>query len=302
MASLIKSCGQLISIRGRLLRIARLEADKYQFLDDPEVVLKGLRTCGTRIDLFTFMQRLPETMPKYDYPMEWDNLAAIPVTSFEHWWHKQIGFKARNKARQAVDKGVVIREVPFNEALVNGIWEVYNECPVRQGRRFSHHGKDIDTVYREEATFLESSMFIGAYLGETLIGFIKLVHDQTRCQAGLMNIISMIRHRDKAPTNALVAQAVRSCAERGISYLVYSNYSYGDRERDSVRDFKKRNAFQRIDLPRYYVPMTALGSAAFRLGLHKRFADRVPEPVLAKLRQLRSGWYKRRLGSAVEVS
>ena len=302
MASLIKSCGQLISIRGRLLRIARLEADKYQFLDDPEVVLKGLRTCGTRIDLFTFMQRLPETMPKYDYPMEWDNLAAIPVTSFEHWWHKQIGFKARNKARQAVDKGVVIREVPFNEALVNGIWEVYNECPVRQGRRFSHHGKDIDTVYREEATFLESSIFIGAYLGETLIGFIKLVHDQTRFQAGLMNIISMIRHRDKAPTNALVAQAVRSCAERGISYLVYSNYSYGDRERDSVRDFKKRNAFQRIDLPRYYVPMTALGSAAFRLGLHKRFADRVPEPVLAKLRQLRSGWYKRRLGSAVEVS
>jgi hypothetical protein len=302
MASLIKSCGQLISIQGRLLRIARLEADKYQFLDDPEVVLKGLRTCGTRIDLFTFMQRLPETMPKYDYPMEWDNLAAIPVTSFEHWWHKQIGFKARNKARQAVDKGVVIREVPFNEALVNGIWEVYNECPVRQGRRFSHYGKDIDTVYREEATFLESSIFIGAYLGETLIGFIKLVHDQTRSQAGLMNIISMIRHRDKAPTNALVAQAVRSCAERGISYLVYSNYSYGDRERDSVRDFKKRNAFQRIDLPRYYVPMTALGSAAFRLGLHKRFADRVPEPVLAKVRQLRSGWYNRRLESAVEIS
>src|SRR6195256_1719726 len=287
MASLIKSCGQLISIRGRLLRIARLEADKYQFLDDPEIVLKGLRTCGTRIDVFTFMQRLPETMPKYDYPMEWDNLAAIPVTTFEHWWNRQIGFKARNKARQAVEKGVVIREVPFNEALVNGIWEVYNECPVRQGRRFSHYGKDIDTVYREEATFLDSSIFMGAYLGESLIGFVKLVHDQTRSQAGLMNIISMIRHRDKAPTNALVAQAVRSCAERGISYLVYSNYSYGDRERDSVRDFKKRNAFQRIDLPRYYVPMTALGSAAFRLGLHKRFADRGPEPVLAKLRQLR---------------
>jgi hypothetical protein len=302
MASLIKVCGQLISIRGRLLRIARLEADKYQFLDDPEVVLKGLRTCGTRIDLFTFMQRLPETMPKDDYPMEWDNLAAMTVSSFEHWWYKQIGFKARNKARQAANKGVVIREVPFNETLVKGIWEVYNECPVRQGRRFSHYGKDIDTVYREEATFLESSIFIGAYLGETLIGFIKLVHDQTRFQAGLMNIISMIRHRDKAPTNALVAQAVRSCAERGISYLVYSNYSYGDRERDSVRDFKKRNAFQRIDLPRYYVPMTALGSAAFRLGLHKRFADRVPEPVLAKLRQLRSGWYNRRLESAAEVS
>ena len=302
MASLIKSCGQLISIRGRLLRIARLEADKYQFLDDPEVVLKGLRTCGTRIDLFTFMQRLPETMPKYDYPMEWDNLAAIPVTSFEHWWHKQIGFKARNKARQAVDKGVVIREVPFNEALVNGIWEVYNECPVRQGRRFSHYGKDIDTVYREAATFLDSSIVIGAYLGRTLIGFIKLVHDQTRTQAGLMNVISMIGHRDKAPTNALVAQAVRSCAERGISYLVYSKFSYGTKRRDTVRDFKQRNAFQRIDLPRYYVPMTAFGSAALQLGLHRRFADRVPETVLTKLREFRKDWYNRKLESAVEAS
>jgi hypothetical protein len=301
MTSLMRICGQEISVQGRLLRIARLEADKYQFLDDPETVLEGLRKCGTRIDLFTFMQRLPETKPKYDYPMEWDNLAAVPVTTFEQWWERQIGFKARNKARQAAKKGVVIREVPFSDTLVKGIWAVYNECPVRQGRRFSHYGKAIDTVYREEATFLHSSIFIAAYLGETLIGFIKLVHDQTRTQAGLMNILSMIRHRDKAPTNALVAQAVQSCAERGISYLVYSKFSYGSKQRDTVRDFKERNAFQRIDLPRYYVPMTAFGSAAFQLGLHKGFADRVPEPVLAKLRELRNSWCNRKLESAVEA-
>jgi hypothetical protein len=298
----MRICGHEISVKGRLLRIARLVADKYQFLNDPEAVLEGLRTCGTRIDLFTFIQRLPDTMPKYDYPMEQDNLAAMAVTTFDHWWNKQIGFKARNKARQAANKGVVICEVPFNETLVKGIWEVYNECPVRQGRRFSHYGKDIDTVYREEATFLDSSIFIGAYLDETLIGFIKLVHDQTRTQAGLMNIISMIRHRDKAPTNALVAQAVRSCAERGISYLVYSNFSYGNKKQDTVRDFKKRNGFQRIDLPRYYVPMTPLGSASLHLRLHKRFADRTPEPILARLRELRNNWYNRKLESAVETS
>jgi hypothetical protein len=156
----MRICGHEISVKGRLLRIARLVADKYQFLNDPEAVLEGLRTCGTRIDLFTFIQRLPDTMPKYDYPMEQDNLAAMAVTTFDHWWNKQIGFKARNKARQAANKGVVICEVPFNETLVKGIWEVYNECPVRQGRRFSHYGKDIDTVYREEATFLDSSIFI----------------------------------------------------------------------------------------------------------------------------------------------
>jgi hypothetical protein len=234
--------------------------------------------------------------------MEMDNLAAIPVTTFEHWWMQQIGFKARNKAKQAEKRGVVVREVPFNDALVKGIWEVYNECPVRQGRRFTHYGKDVETVFREEATFLDSSIFIGAFLGDSLIGFVKLVHDETKTQAGLMNIVSMIGQRDKAPTNALVAQAVRSSAERGIRYLVYSNFAYGNKGRDSVSDFKERNAFQRFDLPRYYVPLTAFGAAALRMGLHKKFTDRVPEPVLAKLRKFRNTWHNRKLESVAETS
>jgi len=302
MHSLIKVGGREIRVTGRVLRMARLEADKYQFLDDPQALLEELRKSPTRVDLFTFMQRLPETTPKYGYPMEMDNLAAIPVTTFEHWWMQQIGFKARNKAKQAEKRGVVVREVPFDDALVKGIWEVYNECPVRQGRRFTHYGKDVETVFREEATFLDSSIFIGAFLGDSLIGFVKLVHDETKTQAGLMNIVSMIGQRDKAPTNALVAQAVRSSAERGIRYLVYSNFAYGNKGRDSVSDFKERNAFQRFDLPRYYVPLTAFGAAALRMGLHKKFTDRVPEPVLAKLRKFRNTWHNRKLESVAETS
>ena len=79
----MKICGKDIKVQGRLLRIARLDAEKYLFLDDPEAVLDGLRKSGIRIDLFTFMQRLPETSPKYAYPMEWDNLAALPVSTFD---------------------------------------------------------------------------------------------------------------------------------------------------------------------------------------------------------------------------
>jgi hypothetical protein len=295
-------CGREIKVQGRLLRIARLHGDKYKFLDDPDRVVDGLRNCGTRIDLFTFMQRLPNTSPKYAYPMEWDNLAVLPISTFGHWWTEQIGFKARNKAKQAEKKGVVVREVPFDDALVKGIWEIYNECPVRQGRRFPHYGKDIPTVYKEEATFLDSSIFIGAFLGDKLIGFVKLVPDQTGTQAGLMNIVSLVQHRDKAPTNALVARAVQSCAERGISYLVYSNFAYGKKQRDSLSDFKERNGFQRVDLPRYYIPFTALGSAAFRLGLHHRLADHIPEFLAAKLRELRSAWYSRRFQAPEEAS
>jgi hypothetical protein len=232
--------------------------------------------------------------------VEWDNFAALPVTTFDHWWTKQIGFKARNKAKQAEKNGVVVREVPFSESLVQGIWQIYNEVPVRQGRRFPHYGKSVETVYREEATFLSSSIFIGAFLGDKLIGFAKLVPDETRTQAGLMNILSLIQQRDKAPTNALVAQAVRSCAERGIPYLVYSNFAYGKKQRDSLSDFKERNGFKRIDLPRYYVPLTPLGRIAFRLGLHHPLTHLLPESVATKLRGLRWAWHNRKLQSVAD--
>jgi hypothetical protein len=298
----MKVCDHEIRIQGKMLRIARLEGDLYHFLDDPEEMLNGLRKSGARIDLFTFMQRLPENTPKYSYPMEWDNLAAVPVSTFDQWRTQQITAEARNRTRQAEKKGVVIRQVPFDDALVNGIWEIYNETPIRQGRPFRHFGKNIETVYKEEATFLESSSFIGAFLGEKLIGFVKLTADQTRTQTNLMNILSMIEHRDKAPTNALIAHSVRFCAEQGIKYLVYQRFAYGNKSMDGIMKFKKVNGFQKFDLPRYYVPMTALGRVAFQLGLHHRFVDRLPENLVSRVREFRNSWYNRRMQASKESS
>ena len=297
----MKVCGKDVKIQGRLIRIAYPELDKYELLDDPEAMLEGLRRCGIRIDLFTFMQIMPEASPKYSYPMEWDNLAVLEISSFEHWWNHQIRSFPRNRARQAEKKGVSIREVPFGDALVQGIWEVYNESPIRQGKPNVHFGKDIQTVRREAATFLDRSIFIGAFLGETLIGFVKLVTDLNRTHANLMNVVSMVKHRDKAPTNALIAAAVRSCAERGIRYLVYQNFVYGKKRPDSLTNFKEVNGFQRVNLPRYYVPLTPIGWAALRLGLHHKLADRLPESLAARLRELRTSWYHRRFRSVVET-
>lgn len=289
-----------IQIRGHLVRIARLDADTFQFVEEPEPFIDCLRKSRHRIDLFTFMQKLPETSPKYSYPMEWDNLAALPISTFDHWWSHQIRSFPRNRARQAEKKGVEIREVPFDDALVEGIREVYNESPLRQGKRNVHYGKSIDLVRREEATYLDSSIFIGAFLDGKLIGFAKLVTNETRTQAGLMNIVSMVQHRDKCPTNALIAQAVRTCATRKINYLVYTRFAYGKKQRDSLADFKENNGFQRVDLPRYYVPLTPIGRIALRLGLHHKLIDHVPESVLEKLRELRSAWYKRKLHALTE--
>jgi hypothetical protein len=291
--SYMNICGKEIKIQGRALRVARVAAEGFEFLEDPEATLDQLRHRGSRIDLFTFTQRLPETKPKYAYPMEWGNAAVLTITTFENWW-KQIGNKTRNCARQAAKKGVVVRETPFDDDLVRGIWRIYNECPIRQGRRFLHYGKDLQTVHRITATFLERSFFIGAFLGEELIGFMKLTIDEARSQAAVMCNLSMIQHRDKSPTNALIVQAVQGCEKRGIPHLVYSSFAFGKKRWDSLMDFKKSNGFERIDLPRYYVPLNGWGALALRLGLHHRLADRLPESVAAKLRDARSAWYKRR--------
>lgn len=286
--------GHEIRIQGKFIRIAGLSADTYEFLDDPEAAVEALRKGEERVDLFTFMQKLPDTSPKYTYPMEWDNLAVLPVSTFDHWWTKQVNDKTRNMARRAGKKGVVIREVPLDEAFIEGVWAIYNECEIRQGKRFPHYGKDLATVRRMTATFLDRSVFMGAYLEGRMIGFARLHCDATRTQAGLSSILSLAAHRDKAPTNALVAEAVRYCATHGIPYLVYSRYSDGNKERDSLMDFKDHNGFEKVNLPRYYIPLTARGRIAFTLGLHRGLVSHIPEPVLARLRAFRKAWYARR--------
>jgi len=291
----MKVCGRDLHITGRLIRIAHLDGDKYEPLADPEAALDAIRASRTRVDLFSFMQKPPHTSPEYDYPMQWDNLAVLRVSTFDHWWTKQVSNKTRNMVRRSEKNGVTVREVPFDDALARGIWTIYNEVPTRQGRPFAHYGKDFDSVRRMSGTFLDQSTFIGAFLGESLIGFIKLVSDKEQQQASLMHIVSLYQHRDKAPNNALICKAVRCCAERGIPYLVYSNFAYGKKQGDSLSDFKEYNGFERIDLPRYYVPLTFAGRAALRLQLHRRLADRVPESLQTKFRTIRSLLYARRL-------
>jgi hypothetical protein len=294
----MKICETDIMIKGRLLRVAYPELEKYELLGNPEAVIEGLRSSGTRVDLFTFLQIKSDNAPKYAYAVEWENMAVLPVSTFDHWFNKQIRSEARNRARQAEKKGVTVREVPFDDVFVQGIWEVYNESAIRQGKPNVHYGKDVETVRREAATFLDRSIFIGAFLGEQLIGFVKLVTDSARTHANTMNIVAMVKYRDKATTNALIAQSVRSCAERGIRYLAYQNFTYGKKKPDHLTNFKEVNGFERVDLPRYCVPLTPLGSAALRLGLHHSIAERIPESIAAKLRELRSEWYKRKLEPA----
>jgi hypothetical protein len=276
--------GKRILIEGEILRIARLEQEWYEDVEDPRTLINQLCKSEPRPDILTFWQRLPDTEPKYSYPMELDSIAALPIKSYSLWWEKQIDRKARNKIRKAQKNGVVVKPATFDDRFVRGITSIFNETPIRQGRHYLHYGKDFETVKRQFSRFLFREEIFGAYLGEELVGFIMLAYAENYAYLG--QIISKIAHRDLAPNNLLLAKAVERCAEKGVPYLVYALWL-----EDSLGDFKRSNGFQKFDLPRYYVPLTGKGKLALKLGLHRGWKEAVPKPLRKSLKKLRRRWY-----------
>jgi hypothetical protein len=278
-----------IIVTGKFIRIASIKEEWDEDVDDPVSVVEKLRSSGIRADIFTFMQRLPESRPKFDYQMEWDNVAAIPITSYDHWWSKQITQDARNKVRKSNKNGVVIKIVEFNDEFVRGVTEICNETPIRQGRPFWGYGKDSHYMKKDHGTYLDRSVFIGAYYKDELIGYIKLVFAIKFMRT--MQILSKVEHRDKAPMNALMAKAVEICAERGIHYLVYAKYIYGKVGGKTLRDFKHSNGFENIILPRYHVPLSMKGRIALMLKMHHGLVALLPQRLIDILLRLRNMWY-----------
>jgi hypothetical protein len=278
------ACDREVLVRGSLLKTARTEGDGYEDVDDPARLIDELRDGGCNADIFTFPEMNPDARRRYDYPMEWESIAALRIISFDHWWHKQIPQETRTGVRKAEKKGITVEIVPFSDELVSGIKNIYDESPFRQGKPFWHYGKDLETLRRIHATFLDSSDFLGAYFKGELVGFLKLV-SSTHC-AGTMNILSKIEHRDKRVMNALVAKAVEVCSARGIPYFTYCMWSSG-----GLGEFKIRNGFQKTDLPRYYIPLTAKGRAALALKIHRGLRGMLPPRLKAQLVDLRSKWH-----------
>lgn len=276
--------GKKILIEGEIPRIARLEQEWYEDVEDPRTLINQLCKSEPRPDILTFWQRLPDTEPKYSYPMELDSIAALPIKSYSLWWEKQIDRKARNKIRKAQKNGVVVKPATFDDRFVRGITSIFNETPIRQGRHYLHYGKDFETIKRQFSRFLFREEIFGAYLGEELVGFIMLAYAENYAYLG--QIISKIAHRDLAPNNLLLAKAVERCAEKGVPYLVYALWLD-----DSLGDFKRSNGFQKFDLPRYYVPLTGKGKLALKLGLHRGWKEAVPKPLRKPLKKLRRRWY-----------
>ena len=159
-----------------------------------------------------------------------------------------------------------------SDKFAEGIWKIYNETPIRQERAFPHYGESLETVAGNMYA-AKKSTFIGAFIGDELVGFIQLLYGDNI--AILSNILTMQKHWDKSVNNAMLAKAVEVCASNGNRWLMYGRIG----NHPSLDKFKENNGFVKYPVTRYYIPITSKGRVAIRLGLHQELKDALPQSI-----------------------
>ena len=222
-------------------------------------------------DIFTFIERkwccsVPN--PPKSWVKAEDNIALLHITTYNEWWNS-IGKKTRNMVRKAEKNGVTTAVVEPNEKLAEGIWKIYNETPIRQGRAFPLYGIQLKDV-KAGVISAQGFTFIGAYYQDELVGFIQLVHGDSI--AIISKILSIQKYWDKAVNNALVAKAIEVCAEKKVQCAMYGRMG----NHPTLDNFKESNNFTKFPITRYYVPLTRKGRIAIKLNLQRDLKDTLP--------------------------
>lgn len=282
-----------ICVKGHRVRMAIVNSEEWletEVMDPEECIraLKDQKSGPLHADIFTFVQKLPDTARKYDYPMEWHSVAVAHVASFKNWWDA-LPQVTRKNVRRAEKRGVVVQVKDLNDQLVSEIMGVNNDSPVRQNIPFAHYGKSFEQVKKDQSSYHGRCDFLCAYAEDRLIGFIKLVYRGN--VASILQILPRASEQDRRPANALIAKAVEVCAEKGISYLTYGMFNYGNKGDSSLREFKSRNGFAEMLVPRYYIPLTWWGALCVKMKLHRGLMGILPHRAISAGVSMRAAWY-----------
>ena len=292
--------GKVVFSSGRWLKIAEVPEEELiegETIPDPNSFVSRLKGSKLDADIFTFAQRVPDSKPKYNFDIIWEDAAVIPITTFTHWWKERTEYSIRKAVNRSKKLGLVTEATEFTDAFAEGVTTIYNETPVRQGKAFWHYRKGTETVKSELATYLDRSTFIGAYFQGVLVGSMKITY--VGSTATIMQIFSATQHFDKRPNNALIAKAVEICERKKMSHLIYGSFVYHD-PNSTLTEFKRRNGFEPLPLPRYYIPLTLLGKITLKMGFHRGLAGQLPKPLLSQLLKARKLWYSHKLKSIGE--
>lgn len=284
----VRIAGRTVVVTGRLIRIATVQSAEYVeggSVMDPEEVRRALAGIGRSADIFTFTQAVGDEEPRFPYYHEWDNAAAVSSADYDRWW-KSLSEHSRRNVRLASKRGVTVEVANLDDKFVKGIKRLYDETPVRTGRLFWHYGKDLETIRKENSSFLDRSEFLGAFYGEHLIGFMKFVYVGN--SAHVMQFLLSQSHLDKKAGNALIAKAMEICHRKGMAHLIYCKFTYGAKKADSLAEFKRRNGFVEVRFPQYFVPLTTRGRIGLALRLHRGIRGMLPAAVIQVLLNLRS--------------
>jgi hypothetical protein len=278
----------VVIVNGRFRRVASVlneELIEGDSIADIGNVIQSMRDANLHADILTFAERPPSSAQKYKAHIAWENVAAVSTKDYAEWEKKLVSSTTRKAINRAKREGVIVREVEFCEGLAHSIHAIYNESSVRQGKQFWHFGKDVTAVQHAMSDYLDRSVFLGAFLGTELIGFIKLTW--VGSTGVITQIISMKKHFDKRPNNALIAKAVEVCSNNSKSYLIYGSYVYYDPD-SSLTEFKRRNGFVEMEYPRYYFPLTWKGKALLALRMHRDIREAMPRSLYRLFLRLRT--------------
>ena len=279
----LKVNGKIIVVKGKYVKIARVDAEDWleTELENPAQCIEILKNRGSqslKADLFTFAQKLPETEPKYDYPMELDSIAAIRTSNFKEWWEK-LPQESRKNVRRSQKRGVIVTTRELDDDLIRDLMELNNDSKMRQGKPNRHYGKSFEQTKKDQESFPDRRELIWAHHEGELVGFLKMIYRGDI--ASILQFIPKASQSDKRPANALISKAVELCEARGISHLIFGMFNYGNKREDPLREFKIRNGFEEFLVPRFYIPLNAKGSLCMRANLHKGLVGVLPRGVIA---------------------
>lgn len=261
---------ELDSLSVRRKSFFRIGHDTYEYEKNINPTAAFIEKLIDRnVDIYTFLDRTwccPITNPPSSWIKTDDNVGLLEIKSYDEWW-QAIGKKTRNMVRRAEKSSVKVVVIEPSAKLALDICKIYNETPIRQARAFTHYGESIQTVTEHMYDDIEHNTFIGAYLGEELVGFLQILYGDNI--AIISNILSLQAHWDKSLNNALLAKAVEVCASKKQRWLMYGRIG----NHPSLDRFKINNGFVRVKIARYYIALSNKGKLAIRLGLHNELKD-----------------------------
>jgi hypothetical protein len=285
--------GKALIVKRSFLKTAIVDREEWleTDLEDPELCIKQLKNRHAhplRADVFTFTQKPSVTVPKFNYYREMDSIAGIDTSNYQRWW-ENLPQDTRKNVRRSQKRGVIVTLRELDDQLCSDLVELNNDSPVRQGKPYTHYGKSQDQVKKDQESFAGRRELICAYFGDELVGYMKIIYRGD--VASILHLLPKASHADKRPSNAMVAKAVEVCAQKGVSLLTFGKFNYGNKRDNPLREFKTRNGFEEILVPRYYVPLTVKGAVGIRLGLHRGLIGMLPHGVITLGTKVRANWY-----------